>query len=105
MKSSICPPVRHKQISSETLEDILREDGILEQVDRNIQKKVLALKEQDLVIICRLGLDARDKYYGALGEVLPFDEHGHFYRVKLSTRRDDWDYFLSEEIEFLDHLC
>jgi len=34
--------MRHKQISSETLEDILREDGILEQVDKNIQKKVLA---------------------------------------------------------------
>ena len=61
------------------------------------------MKPKDLVIIHRFGFcDFDDKFYGSIGEILTFDEHLNFFRIK---RYDgDWDYYETNEIEFLDHI-
>jgi len=47
------------------------------------------MKPKDFVIIHRFGFcDFDDKFYGSIGEILPFDEYLCFFRIKRSDRRD-----------------
>jgi hypothetical protein len=63
------------------------------------------MKPKDLVIIHRFGFcDFDDKFYGSIGEILPFDDCPYWYRVKRSDRSDNWDYYETNEIEFLDPI-
>jgi hypothetical protein len=41
------------------------------------------MKPKDLVVIHRFGFcDFDDKFYGSIGEILPFDKHICFFKVK-----------------------
>ena len=63
------------------------------------------MKPKDIVIIRRFGFcDYDDKFFGSIGEILPFDKHLSFFRVKRSNRYNDWDYYEPNEIEFLVHI-
>lgn len=44
----------NKHIGTTTLEDFLREDGTLEEIDRNVQKRLLAMQLQDKMKECSI---------------------------------------------------